>query len=273
MWSFDDPPNFKKAVISLFEGSGAGYGTNGDFHWNHARRLVELAQLQPGQTVLDVATGTAPAAIMAAQTVGATGRVVGLDLTFDMLKYGRQNIAAAGLTKLELVVGDAEQLPFNAGSFQVVLCASSLPWFPNLPAALKEFERVVVKGGKVIFSCYGGEWRVATTKILNEVLAAYGKSTIELNERLNTPDKCRQLALKAGFKAVEVRVEEHRIMSRDPHQVYQEMGPKPGGRFRLKLEGINQAELKAAYLARLEQLNLSQPDWNQDYIQFVSAGK
>ncbi|HMF27338.1 MAG TPA: methyltransferase domain-containing protein, partial [Candidatus Cybelea sp.] len=83
-----------------------------------AAHLVRFAGVAPGEAVLDVGTGTGVAAITAAQ-LGA--RVKALDLTPALLEAAVENAGIAGLTNVEFVEGDAERLPYEDRSFDVVL--------------------------------------------------------------------------------------------------------------------------------------------------------
>jgi SAM-dependent methyltransferase len=109
-----------------------------------APRLVEAAGVVGGQAVLDVACGTGVVARTAADRLGGRGRVVGLDLNQGML-------AVAGRLRpdLEWRHGDAADLPFEDGSFDVVLCQSALMFFPDRAGALREMARVATAGGTV----------------------------------------------------------------------------------------------------------------------------
>jgi SAM-dependent methyltransferase len=109
-----------------------------------APRLVEAAGVTPGQAVLDVACGTGVVARTAADRLGGQGRVVGLDLNEGML-------AVAGRLRpdIEWRQGDAAALPFESGSFDVVLCQAGLMFFPDRAAALREMARVAAAGGVV----------------------------------------------------------------------------------------------------------------------------
>jgi SAM-dependent methyltransferase len=96
-----------------------------------APHLVEAAGVAPGQAVLDVACGTGVVARTAADRMGGRGRVVGLDLNEGML-------AVAGRLRrdIEWRQGDAAALPFEAGSFDAVLCQAALMFFPDRAGAL-----------------------------------------------------------------------------------------------------------------------------------------
>jgi SAM-dependent methyltransferase len=108
-------------------------------------RLVEACGIEPGMTVLDVAAGTGNAAIPAAQR-GAS--VTASDLTPELLEAGRQRADAEGV-ELEWVEGDAEALPFEDGSFDVVLSAIGAMFAPRHQDAADELVRVCRPGGTI----------------------------------------------------------------------------------------------------------------------------
>ena len=109
-----------------------------------AAQLVEAAGIAPGQAVLDVACGTGIVARTAADRMGGRGRVVGLDINEGMLKVAGRLRPDIGWRQ-----GDAGDLPFEAGSFDAVLCQSGLMFFPDRAGALREMARVATPGGTV----------------------------------------------------------------------------------------------------------------------------
>jgi SAM-dependent methyltransferase len=109
-----------------------------------APHLVEAAGVAPGQAVLDVACGTGVVARTAADRMGGRGRVVGLDLNEGMLAVARRL-----RPDIEWRQGDAAELPFETGAFDVVLCQAALMFFPDRARALREMARVVTADGTV----------------------------------------------------------------------------------------------------------------------------
>jgi ubiquinone/menaquinone biosynthesis C-methylase UbiE len=109
-----------------------------------APHLVDVAGVTAGQAVLDVACGTGIVARAAAERVGASGRVVGVDLNEAMLA-----VAQRIRPDLEWRRGDVAALPFADGSFDVVLCSFALMFFPDPVQALREMGRVATPHGTV----------------------------------------------------------------------------------------------------------------------------
>src|SRR5215211_8750174 len=90
-----------------------------------APKLIELAEVGPGQHVLDVACGTGVVTRIAAERVGSAGRVVGLDINADMLSVARR-LAPVGGATVEWLEASALEIPFPDATFQAVLCQHGL---------------------------------------------------------------------------------------------------------------------------------------------------
>jgi SAM-dependent methyltransferase len=121
--------------------------------WEVGPRIVRAAAVQPGEDVLDVACGTGNAALRAAQ---AGGRVVGVDLTPELFDAGRRLAADAGV-EIEWVQGDAEELPFDDESFDVVLSTFGCMFAPRHRVTALELARVLRPGGRLAIASWTPE--------------------------------------------------------------------------------------------------------------------
>ncbi len=114
-------------------------------------RTKAMKALKPYQpkTILDVATGTGDLALEAMKILKPE-KIVGLDLSEQMLQFGRVKIEDAGLSsKIQMVKGDSENLPFDKDHFDAITVAFGVRNFQNLEAGLKEMHRVLKTGGRV----------------------------------------------------------------------------------------------------------------------------
>lgn len=111
------------------------------------RKIVKMVAAQAPVSILDVATGTADLAIALKRTVAAA-RVVGADLSPEMVQIGRDKVARLGLD-IELQVADVENLGFEDGSFDAVTAAFGVRNFEDTVAGLREMYRVLNSTGRV----------------------------------------------------------------------------------------------------------------------------
>lgn len=118
-------------------------------------RLVELAGIGPGDAVLDIAGGYGEPSLTAARVVGPDGRVVCNDISRDMLAFGRERAAAAGVEDVEFIEGDAEHLDFEAESFDAVLSRSGLMFLSDVAGTLKKLHTFLKPGGRLAASVWG----------------------------------------------------------------------------------------------------------------------
>jgi SAM-dependent methyltransferase len=112
-------------------------------------RAVELLDLAPGDHVLDAACGSGHASVPAAERVGPTGRVIGVDLAADLLALARAKAARRGLDHLELRLGDMQDIEYGDGRFDAVLCVFALFCVPDMVAQVGRFWRHLRPGGRL----------------------------------------------------------------------------------------------------------------------------
>lgn len=166
--------------------------------------LIEAADLQPGERVLDVACGTGVVTRMAAEKVGPSGTVAGLDLTPGMLETARA--ATPADLDIEWYEAPAEAIPLDGNSFDVVLCQMGLQFFSDAVAALAEMRRVLRPGGRTLFTLPGPI--PAPFQVLERALSRYvGPEPAKFTSlvfSLHDPDQIGGLARAAGFADVEI---------------------------------------------------------------------
>lgn len=115
-----------------------------------------LATLQPGEVVLDLGSGGGFDVFIAGRKVGASGRVIGVDMTAEMLAKARHNVTLyrerTGLDNVEFRLGEIEHLPLADASVDVVISNCVINLSPEKPAVWKEIARVLKPGGRVAVS-------------------------------------------------------------------------------------------------------------------------
>jgi len=108
-----------------------------------------LGALQPGEDVLDIGCGAGTDTLVAAQMVGSSGTVTGIDLTPPMAAKARRSAAEMGLTNVTIVDGNAEKLPFADATFDVVISNGVIDLIPDKDAVFSEISRVLRSGGRI----------------------------------------------------------------------------------------------------------------------------
>jgi arsenite methyltransferase len=109
----------------------------------------QLGRLAPGERVLDLGSGAGTDSLIAARMVGPEGRVTGIDMTPQMLAKARTAAAEMGADNVEFVESEAERLPFEGASFDVVVSNGVIDLIPDKDAVFSELHRVLVPGGRL----------------------------------------------------------------------------------------------------------------------------
>jgi ubiquinone/menaquinone biosynthesis C-methylase UbiE len=169
--------------------------------------LLDAADLEPGERVLDVACGTGVIARLAAEQVGPSGSVTAIDVAPDMISVAESTSAAAG-THIEWHVSDAATLPLRDNAYDVVLCQMGLMFMEDKPAALAEMRRVVVPGGRVVVNTPGAiqpafvAMEQAIVEHINPDLGGFVRAVFSMHD----PDALAALLRDAGFHDVSTTV-------------------------------------------------------------------
>ena len=125
-----------------------------------SERLVEMAGVEPGIRVLDVAAGYGEPSLTAARVAAPDGRVVATDISAEMLAYGRERAAAAGLENIEFLESDAASLNFPEASFDAALSRWGIIFEPDGEAVAARVRGFLEPGGRMAIASWGQPERV-----------------------------------------------------------------------------------------------------------------
>ncbi|GAB4544479.1 MAG: methyltransferase domain-containing protein [Anaerolineales bacterium] len=277
------------AVSSTYDGL--------DFLQVAARRFVECAPLSAGMSVLDVATGTGIVPLLAAEKIGAAGKIIGVDISAEMLAVAKQNLAArmakspdssekqkvesrARIAKspdfaesqkvesqetfdsVQFQTGDAENLDFPNQSFDAVLCASSLFFIPDISKALKEARRVLKPNGFVLFNSFAPSFLQPLRQLWNERLQ---KHEIKIGSlpihRIPDMATCQALLREAGFTQIDARVEQLGYYLPTIEERWQDIVAGLEGAPLKKMSAEQREQIRAEHFAELQNLMTPKGIW------------
>lgn len=187
---------YERYLVPRFFGPGAQF-------------LTEIASLQPGDRVLDVACGTGSVARAAAPLVGPQGKVTGLDINEGMLQMA-ERISGENHLKIEWRLGNALALPFPDHSFERAFCQQGLQFIEDRQSALREIHRVLVPGGRLVYSFLRSlPYNPAYARLV-EALERYG--WMEAARLMGSPfppmpgEELRAITTRAGFQNVRILI-------------------------------------------------------------------
>lgn len=208
-----DPAEFKRNIRAEWRSAAAGWRK-----WlhvveaeeggqRHSAKLVELAELQPGASVLDVGGGYGEPSLTAARTIGPEGRVVCTDISPEMLAVARERAADAGLDNVEFIARDAEELEFDDDNFDAVLSRATLMFLPDVAGTLKRLHGFLRFGGRLAATVWGPQpvvqFSAAFPIVAHELALTPPPPGRPGAFALSDPDRLIELADQAGFRDVE----------------------------------------------------------------------
>src|SRR2546430_6570708 len=124
--------------------------------WDYfGRRTIELASLPSGSRVLDICCGAGASALPAAEAVGPTGKVVGVDLAKGLLELARKKAVQDDLNNIQFEVGDMLSMRFPVASFDAVVCVFGIFFVPDMVRAVGELWSRIRPGGKLAVTTWG----------------------------------------------------------------------------------------------------------------------
>lgn len=164
---------------------------------------LEYADAKPGETVLDLGSGAGLDCFLASRAVGESGRVIGVDMTAEMIEKARTNAAGGGYRNVEFRLGEIEHLPVPDNSVDLIISNCVVNLSPDKPQVFREAWRVLKPGGRMLISDLVLLRPISDA--LRESVAAYVGCVAGALQKADYLMAIRD----AGFAAVEV-VAEHR---------------------------------------------------------------
>jgi ubiquinone/menaquinone biosynthesis C-methylase UbiE len=168
---------------------------------------LATAQVQPGETVLDLGSGAGFDAFIAAQAVGPEGRVIGVDMTPEMVAQARDNAAKAGVDNVEFRHGLIEEMPVEDGCVDVLISNCVINLSPDKPAVFREAFRVLKPGGRVAVS------DIVLTEPLPAVVAENMAAYVGCVAGASLLDDYLGYLREAGFEDVQVAESQQAVES------------------------------------------------------------
>jgi enediyne biosynthesis protein CalE5 len=172
-------------------------------------KLIEMARIETGHHVLDIASGVGEPSLSIARHVGRNGRVVGTDLTEEMLHYARSKATAHGVEHIEYHCVDGETLNFPSATFDAVTCRWGLMFMPEPGTCLRLAHGVMKDGARLAVACWDSPDKNPFVSLMIQVLTRYmdiprptpGTPGIFA---LADPQRLREIVEAAGFHHVEL---------------------------------------------------------------------
>jgi ubiquinone/menaquinone biosynthesis C-methylase UbiE len=189
-------------AAATYDAAADSYDHPANSFWErYGRRTVERLGLTPGASVLDACCGSGASAIPAAESVGRSGSVLGVDLAERLLELGRTKARARGLTNVEFRNADILELGLPDAGFDAVVCVFGIFFVPDMAAAVQALWRRVRPGGRLAVTTWGPRFlELANTAFWESVRAVEPSLYKGFNpwDRISEPEAVRSLLAEAG---------------------------------------------------------------------------
>jgi ubiquinone/menaquinone biosynthesis C-methylase UbiE len=220
-----------------------------------ARRMVQLAALEPGQRALDLACGVGVPAAGLAEAVGPRGHVLGLDFAEAMVKGAREWAGENAVSNVEFrTIATEYELGVPAGQFDAGTCRAGLQYMLEPGAALKAMHEALKPGGRMVAMTIGSPQRCASLRLLEEVVARHIDTsalipdpdpTVPGTVALSDPEVLEDLFTAAGFVDVRTEIADYPIVGAAGAEEYWDVCERSAGPFILLLASVGEEQRRA----------------------------
>lgn len=234
-------------------------GALADLSAQAAAKVLEIAKLRRGETVLDVGTGPGSPALEAVPSISPGGRVTGIDFAPSMIAAARKRAAELGIDNAKFMEMEAEHLSFPDDTFDAAISRYAYPHFTNARLALTETFRVLRHGGRLVAAMHGAADRNPYFGGPIAALTKFHREPSPITERgpfaLSEPGSLEAAMKGAGFFDVTVHFHDATIVV-DDFDNYWTAQKAGGAAIRRALDKVpdeHRAEAEAAALASMKQ--------------------
>jgi ubiquinone/menaquinone biosynthesis C-methylase UbiE len=217
-----DADQVRQAIAGVFDRSSETYDAVGvAFFTTFAHQLLADVKLAPGERVLDVGCGRGAVLFPAAERVGESGSVLGIDLSPVMIERTAGDIRDQGLTNVSVAVMDAERPTLNDTAFDVVLAAFVAFFLPDPIAGLRAWHDLLVPGGRIGLATFGDDdprWDGVRAVFRPFVPPAMVWAAVNPANPFASTENFDRTMASVGFTGVSSVMRQHLIRYADPEQ-------------------------------------------------------
>lgn len=264
----------KTRAAATYNAASDSYDDLANSFWSRfGRRTIERLYLPEGASVLDVCCGSGASAIPAAERVGPTGSVLGVDLADRLLALARAKAVERGLHNVEFRVGDMLELGLPASHFDAVVCVFGIFFVPDMAAALRSLWNVLRPGGTLAITTWG-------PRFFEPGSSAFWKAIQQVRpdlyrgfnpwDRICDPESLRALLGEAGIANAQIVAEAGRHSIGSPQAWWSAV---TGSGYRGTLEQLNPADIERVHGANLEYISTHNLDSVEANVVFGAAVK
>jgi ubiquinone/menaquinone biosynthesis C-methylase UbiE len=239
-------------IVDIFDQAAETYENVGvGFFAPIGAALVAAVAPRPGEEVLDAGCGTGAVLAPIAAALGDSGHVTGIDLAPGMV--ARASAATTGLTNVVVRIGDAQDPPFGAGSFDLITSGLVLFFLPDPPAALLAYRRLLRSSGRLGFTCFARhDPRYPQAMRIISRFADSPPAPRKLHPIFDSAATLRSAVLAAGFAEAEVQEVAVRSDFADAAHLYEWIGSHGGWQLVSLVPRSRRAAAISAMAAELE---------------------
>ena len=266
----------KEDLIGLFDALAEGYDRAAlRFFPFAADRLAQRLAPQPGEKILDLATGTGAVAVAVGQRLGGGGRVMAIDISEKMLDRAFANVRRMALHNIDLHAMDAAALEFRAGYFDALACSFGLFFLSDMPAALREWRRVLRPGGRLHLTSFGAQAFQPLAGLFCDRLSALGGPALSPAEfpwqRLANEDGLCALLVDTGFDPLDLSTEQLGFHLQSPQEWWEILWHTGFRRALLRFDAEGLEAFRQQHLEEVEKRFVDGKFWLDVPVIFVSA--